>query len=100
MHTNCNTFTKKFQNSSLFIIIRHKAKPIGVTLWKAAFSSIMLPNPLKSSNFYQISHLLSAIIAPKCDYADTICCPASKKRQSNPTEKQKSESPSPASNRK
>ena len=51
MRPNCNTFPKKFQNSSLFIMIRHEVKSIGVISQKTAFFSKILFYPLNFSRF-------------------------------------------------
>ena len=96
MRPNCNTFPKKFQNSSLFIMIRHEVKSIGVISQKTAFFSKILFYPLKSSFFRSVRISKT----PNKNHGVRASVRVSKKRQSKPTEKQKSESPSPASSKK
>ena len=51
MKANCNTFRKKFQNSSLFIMIRLYFAKFGFIRQKSIFCSAFLPNSPVSSPF-------------------------------------------------
>ena len=51
MHTKCNTFPKKFENSSLFITIRVCPWNFGIIQQKTAKSSAFLPLSPEFSRF-------------------------------------------------